>query len=93
MKTYLIPILALALCGCSSFKEQSTESNPDTRYKEQRIEIVAKNLIKEGKAASMAEAKPLAETIVNREIAEQKSAGRENERTSNFFNEGDKRAE
>lgn len=93
MKKYLILLLALTLCGCSSFKEQSTPSNPAILYKAQRVEIVAKSLIKDGKASNMAEAKPLAEAIVDREIADQKAAGRENEHSANFFKEGDKRAE
>jgi hypothetical protein len=90
----LIPLIALVtLCGCSSFKEQHTSANPEVRYREQRVEIVAQGLVKDGKAKDMDEAKPLAEVIVDREIADQKAAGRDNEREANFFKESDKRAE
>jgi hypothetical protein len=90
----LIPLIVLVtLSGCSSFKEQHTSANPEIRYREQRVEIVAQNLVKDGKAKNTEDAKPLAETIVDREIADQKAAGRENEHDANFFKESDKRAE
>lgn len=93
MKHVIFPILALILFGCSSVKDDSYEAELKARYREQRIETVARNLIKEGKAADMAEAKPLAEKIVKRELLEQKDADHDNEREANFFKEGDKRAE
>jgi hypothetical protein len=85
----IIAILILSvlsvLCGCALFKEPATDTNPEVRFKEQRIEIVAKSLISEGKAKDMAEARPLAEKLVEREISDQKGAARENEEESKLY--------
>jgi hypothetical protein len=90
MKKSLILLAFLALlCGCSSFKERDTAVNPTLRYRAQRIEIVAKDLIKQGKAASLDEARPLAEKIVDKEFAEQKYASRENETQARFAQDRD----
>ena len=67
------------------FKEPETATNPQVRFKEQRIETVAKDLVKEGKAKTIEEARPLAEKIVDREIADQKAASRENEEESHLY--------
>lgn len=83
----------MILCGCSSFKAQPLAGDLPEAYVEQRIEAVAKNLVDEGQAANMDEARPMAEKIVRKEIADQKHASRVNEDQSRFYNVPNTRVE
>jgi hypothetical protein len=78
----IIAIIALAtiaaLCGCSHFRENHTAANPEIKYRELRIDVVAKGLVKDGTAPNLDEARKQATVIVDKEIADQKYAGREN---------------
>ena len=85
-------LIALLLTGCSTTEEKEARADQE-RLREQRVLTVAKNLVADGKAADIEAAKPIAEEIVTREIAEQKAVDHENAREANFFNESDKRAE
>lgn len=77
--TAIIALVTIAaLCGCSHFREHHTAANPDIKYRELRIEVVAKGLVKDGTAPNMDEARKEAAVIVDKEIADQKYAGREN---------------
>ena len=90
----ILAILSLSiLCGCALFKERETAENPEIRFMEERTEAVARGLIKDGKAANMEEALPLAKEIVAREVEDQKSAARENERQADMYQDRNERAE
>ena len=57
-------------------------------YKQERIQIIAKDLVAEGKAANMEEALPRAKVIVEKEISDQEdstgiNSNRERERQLN----------
>ncbi|HNX03989.1 MAG TPA: hypothetical protein PKI32_00720 [Opitutales bacterium] len=89
-KTALRSILAATLllsAGCAAFQERHTEANPQMRFMEQRVETVAKQLVRDGKAATYEEALPLAREIVAKEQADQKAAARDNERGKDYFRE------
>ncbi len=92
MKKIALSILTLALFGCASDKDPK-EVDPQVVYRNQRVEIVAKSLVSEGRAATLEEARPLAAKIVAREEAEQIEAEHINNAESRVFNEGDKRVQ
>jgi|GEM_PF-4786766 len=82
----LLPILMLLpLCACSSLREQETEANPPALYMEQRAEVIAQGLVREGKAASIEQAREMAKEIVSKELADQRDAVHENENLTDFY--------
>jgi uncharacterized protein YcfL len=92
MKLIALALLALVLSGCASDKDPK-EVDPQVVFRNQRIEIVAKSLVSEGRAANLEEARPLAAKIVAREESEQIEAEHINNAESRVFNEGDKRVQ
>jgi hypothetical protein len=80
MRMITLVLCVFALCGCAT-----STTDDEARFKEQRVEIVAKNLLSEGKAANMEEARARAEVIVAREVDDQKDSTRIN----NSRDEGD----
>ena len=70
VRTLVLAVLISVMCGCTSqdgFEELE-------RYKEQRIQVIAKDLVKEGKAENMEEALERAKVIVDKEISDQKDS-------------------
>ncbi len=82
--TLLLSVLVLSACA-SAFREQVTAENPAIEHVELRVEAVAANLLEEGKAANIDEAREMAREIVKKEIEAQKEAARDNENAGNFY--------
>jgi len=70
MRTIIAILCFSFLCGCAS----NPELTELERYKQARIEIVAKDLVKEGKAVDMNEARARAKLIVEKEISDQQDS-------------------
>ena len=68
MKKYLFAAALFAALlsgtGCAAFREKHTDANPEMRFMQHRIDTVARELVRDGKAKSYEEALPMARAIV-----------------------------
>jgi len=91
----LLPILALAaMSACASLRDHHTAANPAIVFTQERVQAVAMDLVRSGRAANMEEALPMAEKIVRDEVDAQKDVGLESDNRDKFYRpDHDKRAE
>jgi hypothetical protein len=70
MRIMVFAIFLSVLFGCNTKPDVSELE----LYKEQRIQVIAKDLVREGRAANMDEALERAKVIVDKEISDQKDS-------------------